>query len=306
MFRNFLLGLHKVINQPSIQLLNIERYSLTKSLNIMKKISFLFTFLIFSYTIFFFSACSKEENIKQENISTQKIIINDKQYEVTVKYDPTKNKLEYMNAPNEISDFFKKYGDTFVPHVLLTSRGMEIYYYKDLDDFSKSVQFEIPSNLDDNKLKLRSMWGAEVQQWEHWNSNNTPSGNNIITNFSSIAYFDLTGITVNTYPNTGTSTSEKFYAYGSQSTYVGKTLNDKISAIRIRQFDWHEPTTYIGYWDGNYGSRRLFITKSVNGYENTAFLWQINANYWFDTWNDKISSYKTFQSRMTINGALAM
>jgi hypothetical protein len=106
----------------------------------MKKISVLFIAL----TALLFS-CSKEEqgNLDEMNYQyeNQRVFINNIEYNLTAKIEEKGDFFAYENQPQEVSQFFEEFGETFVPYMTVKDGKETTIYYKNHEDFLANVKF---------------------------------------------------------------------------------------------------------------------------------------------------------------------
>lgn len=251
-------------------------------------------------------ACNKEAKEEVLKIpdgwetTKQKIVINEKLYEVDIASNPKGQEIKYLNAPEEVEKFFEEFEETFIPHYVLGGNVSILYYYKDAKDFANHVTFE-----SDEESNVKSLNGASVQVFEHINSSGQGYGTSLINTNDSYSWFHI-------------PTDNGLWGYGARRCYVGSTMNDKASAVSFYMYNGDRPITFVGYLDayGNEscttqnnsiyyetGSRRIVaITKmpalQPNGAwiaQNTARLPNISRTC-CKSWNDCISAYHFVQT----------
>lgn len=270
----------------------------------MKKqiiIIFLLALLVFS--------CSKD-NKKQEFATDdivpagwttvkQSLIIEGKQYNLTVASDPNGSGIKFLNSPFEVEQFFEDNNETLVSHVVIDEKETKVYYYMNVASFNKNVAF-----ICNEQTPTKSYNGATVTVWENVTGFPYYASGNAIQDKSNVwkGFWNLPSSPLN-----------GVQAYGKSRNYVGSTLNDEISAVSFYMNNADEPITFVAYlhtWTAgtipyatNDPVNCVVLTKLPAAFgndgtwvgSNTAALSPIRRNV-FKSWNDCISGYEFWQN----------
>jgi hypothetical protein len=222
------------------------------------------------------------------DVENQIIVIEGKSYKMKVAGDPNGRGIKFLNEPKEMYDFFVKHDDTFVPHAVYGEDGMVVFYYKNWDDFVKTVQMK-PIENDIKNLNEGSI------SYEHSNSGGTQFKQNLVT---------WKGFEFN-----------NSYGIGQSSSYVGNSFNDKFTEVLVGHYACYLPAgsstpcvsdNYMGCEHSNWGGRRVVLTVSgwwphgdVRFRLNTIQFTRANVR----SWNDEISSCETWRATYNYNSS---